>query len=255
VQGGQEPEFEVQPDPTKLLQTATTVPGLLDAIRRSNMIDSPGLVQANHQLVLSLVSGQVHDASDIANIVVKTTPAGIPVRLGDLGTVKNSVKPVYTIVRADGRPAVLLNINRQPDANTVEVANQVHAEIENIRQTLPSGIVLKPFYDQSDLVKDSIRSVRDAILIGLVLAAIILVLFLRDWGSSLVAALVIPATIAITFIALRVLNQSFNLMTLGGLAAAVGLVIDDAIVVVENIVLHRDAGQSRGQAIRSAMKE
>jgi CzcA family heavy metal efflux pump len=255
VQGGQEPEFEIQPDPAKLLQTSITVPTLLDAVKRSNMIDSPGLVEANHQLVLSLVSGQVHNASDIANIVVKTTPAGIPVRIGDLGTVHSSVKPVYTIVRANGRPSVLLNINRQPDSNTVQVADAVHAEIDSIRKTLPKGVTLTPFYDQSDLVKDSIKSVRDAILIGLILAAIILVLFLRDWGSSIVAGLVIPATVAITFIALRLLNQSFNLMTLGGLAAAVGLVIDDAIVVVENIVLHRDAGQSRAEAIRSAMRE
>src|SRR6185436_5910741 len=105
------------------------------------------------------------------------------------------------------------------------------------------------------LVRDSITSVRDAILVGLILAAIILVLFLRDWGSSLVAGLVIPATIAITLIALRALGQTLNLMTLGGLAAAVGLVIDDAIVVVENIVLHRDSGQNRSEAIRSALKE
>ncbi len=255
VQGGQEPEFEIQPDPAKLLATSITVPGLLDTIRRSNMIDSPGLVETNHQLVLSLVSGQVHDAAGVANIVVKTTPAGIPIRIGDLGKVQPSVKPVYTIVRANGRPAVLLNINRQPDSNTVQVADEVHAEIDSIRKTLPSGVTITPFYDQSDLVNEAIKSVRDAILIGLVLAAIILVLFLRDWGSSIVAGLVIPATIAITFIALRVLNESFNLMTLGGLAAAVGLVIDDAIVVVENIVLHRDAGQSRSEAIRSAMRE
>ena len=96
---------------------------------------------------------------------------------------------------------------------------------------------------------------RDAILLGLMLASLIMVLFLRDWGTSLVAGLVIPATIAVTFIALRVLGQSFNLMTLGGLAAAVGLVIDDAIVVVENIVMHRDSGQSRAEAIRSAIRE
>ncbi len=107
----------------------------------------------------------------------------------------------------------------------------------------------------SELVNDSIRGVRDAILVGLVLASLIMVLFLRDWGTSLVAGLVIPATIAITFIALRVLNESFNLMTLGGLAAAVGLVIDDAIVVVENIVMHRDRGQTRSEAIRSAIQE
>ncbi len=127
--------------------------------------------------------------------------------------------------------------------------------LEEIQKTLPKGVKAHAFYDQSVMVRDSIASVRDAILIGLVLAAIILVLFLRDWGSSIVAGLVIPATIAITFIALRLLGQGFNLMTLGGLAAAVGLVIDDAIVVVENIVLHRDSGQSRAEAIRSALRE
>ena len=255
VQGGQEPEFEIRPDPAKLLQTQVTVPSLLDAVKRSNMIDSPGLIETNHQLVLSLVSGQTKTTDEIAGIVVKTTQAGLPVHIGDLGTVQPSVKPVYTRVTANGKPAVLLNINRQPDSNTVEVADAVHAEVDAIKKSLPKGVSMQSFYDQSDLVRDSIKSVRDAILIGLVLAAIILVLFLRDWGSSIVAGLVIPATIAVTFIALRVLGESFNLMTLGGLAAAVGLVIDDAIVVVENIVLHRDAGQSRAQAIRSAMSE
>ncbi|HMC30581.1 MAG TPA: efflux RND transporter permease subunit, partial [Candidatus Angelobacter sp.] len=104
-------------------------------------------------------------------------------------------------------------------------------------------------------VQDSIKSVRDAILLGLLLSAIVLVVFLRDWGSSVVAGLVIPVTIFVTFIALKLLGQSFNLMTLGGLAAAVGLVIDDAIVVVENIVLHRDAGEGRIEAVRSALSE
>jgi CzcA family heavy metal efflux pump len=255
VQGGQEPEFEIRPDPAKLLQTQVTIPSILDAVRRSNMIDSPGLVEMNHQLVLGLVSGQVHTPSEIGDIVVKTTAAGLPVRLGDLGSVQSSVKPVYTIVRANGKPAVLLSIKRQPDSNTVQVADAVHAEVESIKKSLPRGVNIQTFYDQSDLVRASIASVRDAILIGLGLAAIILVLFLHDWGSSIVAGLVIPVTIAVTFIALRLLGQSFNLMTLGGLAAAVGLVIDDAIVVVENIVMHRDSGQSRADAISSAMQE
>ena len=163
--------------------------------------------------------------------------------------------PVYTVVTANGKPAVLLNIYRQPDSNTVTTADAVRAEVELLRRELPNGVDLRPFYDQSEIVNDSIRSVRDAILIGLVLASLIMVLFLRDWGTSLVAGLVIPATIAVTFIALRLLNESFNLMTLGGLAAAVGLVIDDAIVVVENIVMHRESGQSRAAAIRSAIAE
>ena len=255
VQGGQEPEFEVRPDPAKLLQTATTIPNILDAIGRTNLVDSPGLIETNHQLVLSLVSGQTRTPPEISNIVVKTTPAGAPVHIGDLGSVAPSVKPVYTIVTANEKPAVLLNVYRQPDGNTVMVADAVHAEVDRIRKTLPRGVELRPFYDQSELVKDSIKSVRDAILVGLVLASLIMVLFLRDWGTSLVAGLVIPATIAVTFIALRVLGETFNLMTLGGLAAAVGLVIDDAIVVVENIVMHRDTGQTRAEAIRSAIRE
>ena len=255
VQGGQVPEFQVQPDPAKLAQTGATISNILDAIGRSNMIDSPGLIETNHQLVLSLVSGQTRTPEEIANIVVKTTPANTPVRIGDIATVGPSVMPVYTVVTANAKPSVLLYVFRQPDGNTVMVADAIHKEIDQIRKSLPKGIELLPFYDQSEMVGDSIRSVRDAILIGLILASLIMVLFLRDWGTSLVAGLVIPATIAVTFIALRIMGESFNLMTLGGLAAAVGLVIDNAIVVVENIVMHRDRGQSRAEAIRSAIRE
>jgi CzcA family heavy metal efflux pump len=255
VQGGRVPEFQVQPDPARLVQTGVTIPNILDAIGRSNMIDSPGMIEENHQLILGLVSGLTRNPAEIANIAIKTTPAGAPVRIGDVSTVSPSVMPVYTVVTANAKPAVLLNINRQPAGNTVAVANAVHAEIAQIRKELPKGVELRPFYDQSEIVVESITSVRDAILLGLVLASLIMVLFLRDWGTSLVAGLVIPATIAVTFIVLRALGQTFNLMTLGGLAAAVGLVIDDAIVVVENIVMHRDAGQSRAAAIRSAIRE
>jgi CzcA family heavy metal efflux pump len=255
LQGGSVPEFQIEPDPAKLLEAQVTVPGILDAVSKSNMIDSPGLIENNHELSLTLVSGQARNPAEIANIVVRTTPAGLPVRIGDIATVHASVMPVYTMVAADGKPAVLLNIFRQADSNTVAVADAASQELDQIQKTLPPGVKVQAFYDQSTLVHDSIASVRDAILIGLILAAIILVLFLRDWGSSLVAALVIPATIAITLIALRALGETLNLMTLGGLAAAVGLVIDDAIVVVENIVLHRDSGQSRGEAIRSALRE
>ncbi len=255
VQGGEEPEFHITPDPAKLLTANATVTDLLDSLRRSNLIDSPGLLERNHQLMLGLISGQVQTTQQIGAIVVKTTPAGIPVQIADLGTVQPGVKPVYTIVTANGQPSVLLNINRQPDSNTVQVADGVHAEIDSIRKSLPAGVEIQPFYDQSIIVNDSIKSVRDAILIGLILASIILVVFLRDWGTSAVAGLVIPVTVMVTFVVLKVMNQSFNLMTLGGLAAAVGLVIDDAIVVVENIVLHREAGQDRLRAIHSALHE
>ena len=255
VQGGKVPEFQVQPDPAKLVQTQVTVPNILDAIGRTNMIDSPGMIEENHELILGLVSGLARSAAEIDNIVVKTTPAGAPLRIGDIAGVSPSVAPVYTVVTANGKPAVLLNVYRQPSGNTVAVAKAVRGEIGQIQRELPAGVQLRPFYDQSEIVSESITSVRDAILLGLVLASLIMVLFLRDWGTSLVAGLVIPATIAVTFVVLRILGQTFNLMTLGGLAAAVGLVIDDAIVVVENIVMHRDTGQSRAEAIRSAIRE
>jgi CzcA family heavy metal efflux pump len=255
VQGGRVPEFLVTPDPARLQAAGVTVMDLLDAIKRTNLIDSPGLVESGHQLVLGLISGQVHDPNEIGKIVVKASPAGVPIRIGDLAAVAPSVAPVYTMVTANGKPAVLININRQPDSNTLDVANEVHAQIEELKSSLPPGLHLEPFYDQSTIVRESIASVRDAVLLGLVLSSIILVLFLRDWGTSLVAGLVIPSTLLITFIVLKFTGQSFNLMTLGGLAAAVGLVIDDAIVVLENIVLHRDAGQGRLEAIQSALKE
>ncbi|OLC98746.1 MAG: acriflavin resistance protein [Acidobacteria bacterium 13_1_40CM_4_58_4] len=255
VQGGRVPEFQVTPEPARLLAAGITVSDILDAIRRTNLIDSPGLIENNHKLVLGLVSGQVRTPEQIGQIVVKTSTAGVPLRLGDIAKITSSVAPVYTIVTANGKPAVLLNVNRQPDSNTLDVANEVHAQIEEIRPTLPPGVHIEPFYDQSTIVRESIASVRDAVLLGLLLSSIILVLFLRDWGTSLIAGLVIPSTLLITFIVLKLTGQSFNLMTLGGLAAAVGLVIDDAIVVLENIVLHRDAGQGRLEAIRSALKE
>ena len=255
VQGGRVPEFHVIPDPSKLLASGITITDILDSIRRTNLIDSPGLFESNHQLVLGLVSGQVHDPSELAQTVIKTTQAGVPVRIRDIARVERGDQPVYTIVTANGKPAVLVSINRQPESNTLAVAGEVHAQMAEIAKSLPPGIHIEPFYDQSIIVQESIGSVRDAVLLGLLLSSAILVLFLHDWGTSLVAGLVIPATLLFTFVALKIAGESFNLMTLGGLAAAVGLVIDDAIVMLENIVLHRDAGEGRLRAIQSALRE
>jgi CzcA family heavy metal efflux pump len=255
IQGGRVPEFQVSPDPARLLAVGVTVQDILDAVRRTNMIDSPGLIEHEHQLVLGLISGQVRTPEQIGQIVVKTSAAGLPIRLADIAKIAPSTAPVYTVVTANGKPAVLLNVDRQPESNTLEVANEVHALIQELTPTLPPGVRLEPFYDQSTIVHDSIASVRDAVLLGILFSSVILVLFLRDWGTSLVAGLVIPVTLFATFIVLKATGQSFNLMTLGGLAAAVGLVIDDAIVVLENIVLHRDAGQNRFEAIQSALRE
>src|SRR3989441_4353045 len=254
VQGGQEPEFHVTVDPSKMLRAHVSVNDILGALNHTNIIDSPGLMTRNHQLFLGLVNGQVHTPAEIGNVVIKAVN-NVPVRVGDVGTVGRAVAPAYTVVTANGKPAVLLSISRQPDSNTVEVANEVHDEMQAIRPSLPAGVEVQPFYDQSNIVTESIKSVRDAIIIGLLLAALIIWLFLRDWGTAVMTGLVVPVTMFVTFIAMKLVGQSFNLMTLGGLAAAVGLVIDDKIVVVENIVLHRDAGQGPFEATASALKE
>ena len=255
VQADQVPNFEIVPDVGRMQNAGVTITDIQNAVQSTNSVDSPGLYRNNQQLVLALVGGQVHDPDELRRIVIKTTPAGAPVTVNDVAEVRSSIEPTYTMIRAEGKEAVLLNITRQPTSNTVQVADEVAKELDQLKPALPPGITIRPYYDQSQLVRESIKSVRDAIIIGLILATIIIVVFLRDWRSSLVAGLVIPVTIAITMILLSVMHESFNLMTLGGLAAAVGLVIDDAIVVVENIVLHRASGQARGEAIRAALHE
>ena len=255
VQGGQVPEFHLVPEMARMQAAGVTIGDLVHAVDASNLIASPGLYDANHQLTLALVGAQARDAASLGQLAIKTSSAGVPVLIRDVASVQQATLPVYTVVTADGRPAVLLNIARQPSSNTVAVANAVATEVAQLRRTLPPGVTLTPFYDQSQLVRDSIRSVRDAILIGLALACFILFLFLKDTAASFVAGLVLPVTIAVTVLFLSIIGQSFNLMTLGGLAAAIGLVIDDAIVVIENVILHRDAGESPLTAVRLALRE
>ena len=257
MQGGQVPGVSDRARPGQTPRSPGYGAGHSGCRARSNMIDSPGLIENNHELSLALVTGQAHDPGrDRRTSSSKPRP---PARarprrryrerapLGDAGLYASSPPTASPPCCSTSSANPTATPSRSPMASA-------RSSIRFARPCRPR-VKLAPSTINPSWCAIPSRSVRDAILIGLVLAAIILVLFLRDWGSSLVAGLVIPATIAITLIVLRLLGESFDLMTLGGLAAAVGLVIDDAIVVVENIVLHRDSGQSRGQAIRSALKE
>ena len=255
VQGGQVPEFHIVPEPAKLQEAGVNVSELLSAVDRSNIIQSPGLFPQNHELYLGLITGQAHNAEELGGVFVKNSASGTPIYVADVANVAPSFEPNYTIVTADDQPAVLININRQRGSNTMQVASAVKAEMTRIEKSLPAGVRVSTFYDQSWIVGESIKSVRDAILIGLVLASAVLVLFLRDWGTSFIAGMVIPMSLLVTFIVMRALGESFNLMTLGGMAAAVGLIIDDAIVVLENVVLHREAGEDRFEAVQLTLRE
>lgn len=254
VAGGKSREFHVVIDPDRLAAHNVSAQQVTEAIKASNIIESPGLIEENHQLELALVSGQASKPEDLNNIVVATVN-NAPVTVGDVATVAGGVEPQYTMVTADGRPAALVNVNRQPDANTVAVVDEVRQTIASMRGQIPGDVHVAAYYDQSLLVRDSISSVRDAILIGLLLSVVILYAFLRNWGTTFVAILVIPVTILVTFLAMWLARLSFDLMTLGGVAAAIGLVIDDAIVVVENIYTHMNRGQTRRAAVKSAVSE
>jgi CzcA family heavy metal efflux pump len=256
VAGGKAREFHVTIDQDKLVAHSVSAKQVVDAVKNSNVIISPGLIEENHQLELALVSGQAKEASDLASVVVANIN-NVPVTVGDVATVGPGVEPQYTIVTA-GPPshlAALVNVNRQPDANTVTVVDAVNAELAAMRSQIPADVKVAPYYDQSLLVRESIKSVRDSIIIGLLLSVVILYAFLRNWGTTFVAILVIPVTILVTFLAMWLAGLSFDLMTLGGVAAAIGLVIDDAIVVVENIYTHMARGQSRREAVQSAISE
>ena len=255
VQGGETPEFHIIPDPAKLRVTGISISDILSAVDRSNIIESPGLFPQHHELYLGLITAQAHNAQELGNVFIKNSPDGTPIYINSVATVAPSFEPHYTIVTANGQPAVLININRQRGSNTMQVADAVNAQLASIEKSLPPSVHVSTFYDQSWIVGESIKSVRDAILIGLLLASAVLVLFLRDWGTSFIAGMVIPISLLVTFIVMRFLGESFNLMTLGGMAAAVGLIIDDAIVVLENVVLHREAGEGRFDAVSLTLRE
>ncbi len=254
IVGGREPEFHIVVNPEKLNGYNLPLTRVVDAIRTSNLISSAGMIQENYHLYLMTVTGLMRKKEQIENTVVAVLN-GTPVSVRDVAEVVRAERPVYNIVTADGRPAVLVNILQQPDGNALAIADAVNDEIRQIQATLPGDILLTTFYDQSELVRDSIYGVRDAILLGLALSVGVLIAFLKDWRTTLVAACVIPISLLIAVVFMQLFAMSFNLMTLGGLAACVGIVIDDAIVMVENITVHMSLGQSRAEAARSAITE
>lgn len=232
IVGGDTREFRITVSPEKLMAYHLDIRQVADAIRKTNLLTSPGLVTTNYQLYLSLVSGQVHTFDEIRSIIV-AMQNGVPVHIADLAEVTPSVADRYIRTTAHGREAVLVNILKQPTGSTVQIGQDVNAIVATLK--LPSGVDFENFYDQGNFINSSIRSTRDSIIVGIILAMMIIAVFLRNWRITIVMMLVVPATIASTFVCLSVVGLTINIMTLGGIAAAVGLIIDDAIVIVENI--------------------
>ena len=245
VLGGRREEFQVIADPDRLIAHGLAFDDVVKAVGNASNIDAVGRIEDHYKLFLVVSDNAVKSLDDLRRVAVKRD-AGGTVTVEDVAQVVDGTAPQWTRVTAGGSDAVLLDIYQQRDGNSVQIAAEVRDKLAEATKGLPVGVKVANWYDQSQLVLASAGSVRDAILIGIVLAALVLWLFLRDIRITLIAALVVPAALGATIFLLQLFHLSFNIMTLGGMAAAVGLIIDDAIVMVEHIVRRRQEAMRAG---------
>jgi CzcA family heavy metal efflux pump len=252
VQGGATPEYHVIVDPARLQAFNMTLGDVARALSAANVLSAVGKFEDHDKLYLIISNTSYRSIRQIQQVVLRTGANGL-VRLGDVATVKLSTKPQWTRVDADGHPAVLLQVFQQPGGNTVRIARDIRKKMDGFKKNLPAGITIATWYNQSQLILASAASVRDAVIIGIILAIMVLLIFLRNWKITLIAAIVVPAVLSSTILLLYLFHMSFNIMTLGGMAAAVGLIIDDAIVMVEHIVRRIRGGgaDQRGRIIKA----
>jgi len=250
VMGNDQREIEVLAEPSRLAAVGLTYDDLATSIRQSITVEAIGRTAANYRQYLIVTATEAHTAEDVANVSI-----GDGLRVKDVARVVPGTEDHVRIIAGDGRPAAQLNITRQPGGNTVAIADSVAEIAATMAATLPVGVHLVPVYDQAALVRDAVTSVRDAMLIGAALAVVILLLFLRHARVTAISAASIPLTMVITVFVMWLVGQTFNLMTLGAMAIAIGLVIDDAVVVTENIVRHSRLTPDRQLAVRTAVQE
>lgn len=235
VQGGAREEVQVVVDPAQLNAYGLTLGDVAQALSAANVVDAVGRLEDHYKLYLAVADTRLQTMQQVRGMVIRT-PAGAMAPLNKLAQVSDGVAPNWMRVNAEGRDAVLLNIFQQPGGNSVQIAHDVAARLASFHAQMPAGVHVANWYDQSVLVTDSAKSVRDAMLVGTALAIAVLWLFLRNVRITLIALVVVPVVLAATVLVLYVAGMSFNIMTLGGMAAAVGLIIDDAIVMTEHIV-------------------
>jgi CzcA family heavy metal efflux pump len=255
VIGGALEEYRVTVDPARLQAYGMSLTDVSRVLSAANVVSAVGKLEDRYKLFLVVSDERLRDLDKIRHTVLKTGANGL-VRLEDVADVEKSTVPQWIKVNADGKDAVLFQIYQQPGSNSVRIATDVEKKLDDYRKQLPKDVSLANWYDQSRLVVASAASVRDAILIGICLAALVLLLFLRNFKMTLIAMLVVPAVLAATVLLLQVLHMSFNIMTLGGMAAAIGLIIDDAIVMVEQIArrLRGVGGTGEGRAMAAALE-
>lgn len=236
-------EYHILLDTDKIQALGLTLDYVVRKLAENNIISAAGRTEDKYRLYLVLTTMRLSSLKDIEEVVIKNDISGI-VRLRDIATVEVGTVPEWIKISSNGKDAVLLNIYQQPTGNTVEISKQVKEKIDVLKKHLPLEVKISPWYDQSQLIIDAAGSVRDAIFIGIVLGILIVFIFLRNIKITLISILVVPTIILATILFLYILKFSFNIMTLSGLAAAIGLIIDDAIIMTEHIVRRLNESQN-----------
>jgi CzcA family heavy metal efflux pump len=254
VQATDTREIAVIVDPQKLLAHRLSLVEVADRLRATNQVTSVGRLQKDYLQYLVLSTSQFTSLDDIRDAVV-ASEGQVPVRLREIAEVRDDVEDRRTLITGNGQPAALINISRQIGGNILQIARDIKQLAANLGTAIPQTLHLSLVYDLAEFVESAIGNVRDAILIGGLLAVVILFLFLREGRTTLIAATTLPLSVIATFFFLKIFGGTLNLMSLGGLAIAIGLIIDDAVVVIENIYRHLGLGESPAQAAELGTRE
>lgn len=234
VIGGQDKEYWATLNQETMAKLGLTPSAVSDALNQTNFIRSNGYSSDYRFLYLTLTDTQLRNLNQLRNVVIKNDGSRI-VYFSDIADIHVHAAKQYIKVNANGKESILVAVVQQPNANVVDLSKAMQTKIGELKKTLPQDVELKPYYDQAIFVNDSIKSVTDALWIGLLFAIVVAVFFLKSRRSSLTVLITIPITLLLTVVVLHALGETFNIMTLGAIAASIGLIIDDAIVVVEQI--------------------
>ena len=232
--GGKEKEYWLALDFNKMTALGITPNAISQVLSQTNFIKSNGYLSDYRYLYLTITDAQVDKKDELENLVISNNGKGI-VTLKDIAAVEIKEAKEYIKVNANGKESILVAVIKQPNSNLISLTNAMNSKLEDLKKILPNGIKITPYYQQATFVNDAVKSVTDSLLIGLLLAIIVAVLFLKSAKASATILITIPVTLGLTLIVLYLTGETFNIMTLGAIAAALGLIIDDAIVVVEQI--------------------
>jgi CzcA family heavy metal efflux pump len=232
--GGKQKEYWLTLNPQKMSTLGITPDVLTTALAQTNFIQSNGYLSDYRLLYLTVTDATVHSLEELKNVIVSNNGKRI-VQLKDIAEVKINEGVEYTKINANGRSGLLVAIMKQPNSNLITISKAMEAKVEELKKILPSGVTIRPYYVQADFVNESVKSVTDSLWIGLALAIVVAIIFLRSVKASATILITIPVTICLTLISMYFVGYTLNIMTLGAIAAAIGLIIDDAIVVVEQI--------------------